>query len=126
MDGVLLISEDAAWSPAGWVFERTLEALVIELQGDEPVLARTLRTCRLSLASGCSVIDLRRWETGQLSVLLHAVDAVYAGFKTSGSGSVPDYRFYPGLMRQLSELRALLHSELAMQRDCQFSSPSVS
>jgi hypothetical protein len=125
MAGSLMISEDAAWLPAGWVFDHVLDAVALKLQGSAPELALVLAGYRASAVDdGSGELDLRGWGCGELGALVRAVDAVHAGFRAAGPNGAYDRRFYAGLMSQVSELRAMLHSELADRRRDQAGEPS--
>jgi len=108
-----MISDDAVWHPAGWVFDHTLEMLVSELQTVAPELARILTNNQASAGDEASDLDVRRWDRCEIAVLTRAVDEVHTRLRASGPEASYDRRFYPGFMGQLGELRAMLHSELA-------------
>lgn len=126
MAGVLVISEEAEWAPAGWVFDHTLEMLVSELHSAAPELARVLANHRTSADGEAGGLDLRWWDRREMAVLARAVDDLHARFRAYGPEASYDRRFFPGFMGQLGELRAMLHSELVGQIWGQATSSSCS
>lgn len=124
MAGSLVISEDAVWRPAGWVFDQTLDALASKLEAADPELAHVLVSYRRSVTLGDpGGLELRQWDRPGLALLAHAVDELYARVRVAGPDAVFDRRFYAGLKDQLGELRVMLHAELAARRPDVASAP---
>jgi hypothetical protein len=108
MAGTLEVTEKLCWMPAGWVFDTVLERMAAVLHPQEPVLAERLLAARTEANGG--YLDLRDMELETLVLLSNAADSAYSRIKRDGAQGFAALEFYEGLLKQLQQLRDLLHT----------------
>jgi hypothetical protein len=106
MAGTLIVNEGSIWMPPGWIFDNVLSDLAAELQQRLPALAARLLDGRTDRSVG--YLDCASLDPAALRELLHAAERVLDRTLTAGAGSFHDPSGFPGYVRNVRDLVALL------------------
>src|SRR3954471_3786151 len=109
MAGTLIVNEGAIWMPPGWIFDNVLSDLAAELQQRLPTLAAGLLDGRTHRSVG--YFDCASLDSAALRELLHAGERVLDRILTAGAGSFHDPSGFPGYVRNVRDLFALLRDD---------------
>jgi hypothetical protein len=108
MAGTLEINSDAAWMPAGWIYDGVLKLLAEQLQDKD---ARCSSILREGLTSHGGFCDLSAIPQDTFRSLLRAAEAVHKETVEKGEHAFRDSSFYPAFVRQLGALIEILRSD---------------
>jgi hypothetical protein len=109
MAGTLIVNERSIWMPPGWVFDNVLSDLAAELQQRVPALTARLLDGRTDRSVG--YFDCVSLDSPTLRELLHAAEHVLDRTLAAGSGSFHEPSAFPGFVRHVRDLIALLRED---------------
>ena len=109
MAGTLIVNEGSIWMPPGWIFDNVLADLAAELQQRLPALAARLLDGRTDRSVG--YFEGTSLDQAALRELLQAAERVLDGTLAAGARSFHDPSGFPGYVRHVRDLIALLRED---------------
>jgi len=111
MSGCVAISAKSSWTPAGWIFDNTLEDAADLLQDRDARLARLVRDA----LEGFEYLDVSSWTSMEMSSLLQAVVAARAQRVRRGAAAFAKPEFFPGFVEEVDRFIGLLEADPRMR-----------
>jgi len=109
MAGLIRISNEEAWSVAGWVFDHVLRQSVPFIPANNQ---RLLSVLKKGMVEGVGYIVLSVLSPSDKQIFLRALRGGLRHTEEVGSSAFAEPTFYPGFIDQFRELIDMLSSEL--------------
>jgi hypothetical protein len=113
MSGTFIVRNEVTWMPQGWIYDAILTYMADELETELAELAGQLREAQSIMGQ---FIDLSMLPNKEFRALFDASERAYARFLVEGPLSFVDNTGYPTLMSIFSELKAIIRTDLRINK----------